>query len=75
MTEKTVIYLWNNACRDVIGVDGEGQEVYRLTAFGLIAMGSDVPTTLDHRDVSSQQKAAEFLEAWAEALRKAKNDD
>lgn len=74
MTFETAMFAWNNACFDSLGVDGNGDEVTKITTFGAFVLGANAPLSLQVHDNKTSndnlERAAMIMEAWAEALRK-----
>ncbi len=67
-----VVCNYNVLVNKTIGVDGNGDETYQTTEFGIFCMGADLPTWLQHRDsekdVEGRKQVADYLRKWADAL-------
>lgn len=72
MDYKRAAWIWNNSTFDSLGVDGNGEEVTKITTFGAIVLGAKVPTSLPivPRNYNLQQleEVKNFLVSLAAAI-------
>lgn len=64
--------LWNTGCQELVGVDRDGNEYVRETAFGAVAFQAGLKLALlayeTDPEIGERQKVADFLRDWADAL-------
>lgn len=72
MEPVRAIQLWNTVCSESLGVDSEGNEITKLTPFGLAMYGAGLniylPIPVYPSNVEDLKKVSEFLLNWGATI-------